>query len=62
MSKEQEEHVSLIINWSVKIIVGIASFLLVMFFLEIKNDIKQLSSDMNLIKERMARIEGTLNK
>lgn len=62
MSKDQEERLTLIINWAVKIIVGIASFLLVAFFMEIKNDVRQMNEDISSIKERLARIEGSLTK
>lgn len=62
MSKAQEERISLFINWGVKIIVSIASFLLVLVFVEMRNDIRQSSSDISSIKERIAKIEGMINK
>lgn len=62
MSKDQEERVSLLINWAAKIGFVILCFLASTFFIEMRNDIRQLSMDISSIKERLSRIEGSLDK
>lgn len=62
MSKAQEERISLIMNWGAKIAFMALCFLSGMFFTEMRNDIRQLNIDVSSIKERIARIEGSLTK
>lgn len=62
MSKAQEERVTLFINWGAKIVLMVACFLMSTIFIEIRNDIRQLNTDVSAIKERIAKIEGMINK
>lgn len=60
MSKAQEERISLIINWGAKLGFVALCFLSGVFFSEMRSDIRQLGADISTIKERLAKIEGSL--
>lgn len=62
MSKAEEEKISLILGWSWKIMICVLSFVLSFIFVEMRNDTRQLTSDVSSIKERIAKIEGMMNR
>lgn len=57
MSIQQKEALKFIMDWAAKIVFGIIAYLAVTSFQEMKTDIKQVSTDVQGIRERLIRIE-----
>lgn len=73
MSQAQKEMTSLLFSWFMKGMAGIAAFLMVVLFTEIRNDIAQTkvdvleikeknAEDFSEVKERISKIEGKMTK
>jgi hypothetical protein len=57
MSVQQKETLKFVMDWGAKLIFGVLAYLAVTSFQELKTDIKQVSTDVQGIRERLIRIE-----
>lgn len=57
MSQEQQQQLNYYINMFLKIGFGIAAWFAVSTFREMKDDMKNISSDVKLINDRLIRVE-----
>lgn len=57
MGVEQKETLKFIMDWGAKLVFGVLAYLAVTSFQDLRTDIKQVSTDMQGIRERLIRIE-----
>jgi hypothetical protein len=61
MSQTQQQ-IDLFIKWILRITLSVAAFLLVSVFNDLKTDVKVLLNDNAVMKEKVSRIERTIDR
>jgi hypothetical protein len=62
MSAEQERVVSVIVNWAIKIIVALCSFIVATTFRDVKEEVKSIGNDVQAVKERLIRLDDKVDR
>lgn len=62
MSQDTRENLKQLTNTLFKIGLGVATYIMVTIFSDMRDNMRQLSTDVSTVKERISRIEGRLEK
>ena len=62
MSQDTRENLKQLTNTLFKIGLGVAAYVMVTIFTDMRDSMKQLTNDVSNVKERISRMEGRLEK
>jgi hypothetical protein len=62
MSTQQKETLNFIGNWLIRVVLGIAAYLLISMTSEMRSDLKTVLLNQEVQKEKMRRVERVIDK